>query len=888
MYEGLKIIVTGWLLLAHFYLSKPDPRIAQDRTLPSLSTQDHYIHTDERIDTKFRTTPHEFYSPTPPERLSQIKHRVSSGNGSSRAGESLPTLGATTNLDFGRFKRNLERRQSSSIKSDPAAVSFVPSTSLSRDTPRARSKDDPSPIYSSSIRGNPFKVPTLSSLEARATPRKPRMDTTRTSISTTLSFSKKSPDGIYQFGTEKRNLKRPLSVHSPDIHMVPPSKSSGEMSTRDQFRHSTHGPKTAARRQPRTNVESFEADVSAARSSKRKREFYSPDLTDRQEIPRTRFEPNVAQKSPDGLSITQGIRSTATAPKETLPPSKHFSRPKPPGKNRKALLPHPSTSKTVQRPDSRHYERDYDRGRQEPRRDASVSHIYNVNEQEQGSASFESRMKHVRNWIKERNPSMISPTLTASSDNLDINNEIRPLTDNQKPNGSRARTKRKAYSQLAPHQGSKRVVKDDEWEHREQWRAKEASKLSKRDPEKRTRDRLYPELDDNAPVTHHPSHSQRSQLPTTRFRDDTQGSDPAHDPQESSSYAPPVDWSRFQQRHRITPKNPPATPSRTRSMSSTAVSVRKTPSKRDIDQRLARVVVHEDHVDGNPTISPLIKLRQSQLKQRQQEDFLGIKRKDDSAATGRSDEEGAFLFNQALDTWEREDDDETLARNAASEEAAEAEARRQRQRNTTQNNEELSPLPSENRDHNRDAPTSSTRPPFASGKFTPTGSLLRAVPFNGESSRRPVPDLKSKKSPHDVNSQPQPVDSSAHTASTALLDHQVFISDNNNNSRSNSNNHFGSSNSMSESNRRFKVNLRRVASSLPNRNAQSPTATSTHAEDTAHGREGHPGLYTPSKRKQANADNHLWGNETIPPAQSTPTVMSRYIQLSTFSDEDSS
>ncbi|KAF9362125.1 hypothetical protein BGX26_000013 [Mortierella sp. AD094] len=535
--------------------------------------------------------------------------------------------------------------------------------------------------------------------------------------------------------------------------------------------------------------------------------------------------------------------------KNEAQPKRPFSRPKPPGKNRVALIQHSSLpTKSRKSPPQ---------GQESRVTGKNTSNLPAEGqfEPETGlvSASLESRMNHVRDWLKERKPPMISPPLSARSDDM---------------RESRMPYKRKAYRQLAPATGPKRLAMEE----------RQDRQIGDDDS------RIYPQLSDtvaSAPQTQTRPLSSRSnallsprynQLGNSRYI--PKGLDPSRDQPESDPFLPPINWGKFQRPAKavVRPSSSlSATAATATAVPSSSFTFRRTPTKSN--SFISRALSAED--DDNPTVSPLIKLRQSQLKQRQQEDYLGIKR-DESfvAAARRAEAEGALAFNQALETWEREDDEE-LARNAARE-AAEAEARGQRLGHS-----QIGSSPSLDSDpEEKNRRTSSS---YLEREYTmsaPAPSLLRAVPFNGESSRRPVPDLQPKKSPNDAKTQYRATSDLEKTSATAsattsrlpsLLDQRPLSS------KTFSASFDSGNNPRPIANTRGSASLTK-SNSYPN--------TRKEEEDAIGRRQRHPGLYTPSKKKPTSDGIFATSQELQSQSPRTPTAMSRYIQLSNLSDEE--
>ncbi|KAG0097184.1 hypothetical protein BGZ93_003268 [Podila epicladia] len=355
-----------------------------------------------------------------------------------------------------------------------------------------------------------------------------------------------------------------------------------------------------------------------------------------------------------------------------MKPSLTFARPKPPGKHRISTVEPPIRHISG----SRAYTKDY-----EPtniREEGGSS-----SRTDSASNSFEQRMQKVQVWIKDRNPSMLSPPLTSSSETMHRS----PTDDDRDYDGAKSHSsgKRKAQHQLRGKDPKRHQLQHDEH--------------------------------DFAPSS--------QQTITSNLHQHHEDLDPLRDQQDpDTSTLPPVDWSRFQVKH-TTPRKPSLVAS-TRTLSSPYRS--RTPAglpRIATPKRLNSSLGSSD--PSAVAVSPLIRLRQSQLQRRQQEDFLGIKRDGtaSSATVRRHQDEDEDLaatlqFNQVLETWEREDD-ETLARNAAREaEALEAKGQNLENKGESEGYTMAAPMP----------------------------SLQRVIPLHGESSRRPVPDFSVKKSSH--------------------------------------------------------------------------------------------------------------------------------------------
>ncbi|KAG0354011.1 hypothetical protein BG005_006799 [Podila minutissima] len=422
------------------------------------------------------------------------------------------------------------------------------------------------------------------------------------------------------------------------------------------------------------------SELALARKSKRLRESTRDQNEDSRVIEEANFKvpqertQSTSQPSKESRREMQVTNKTPTSP---MKPSLIFARPKPPGKHRvstvKTPIRHISGART--------YTKDYEPT--DTREEAGSS-----SRTESASNSFEQRMQKVQVWIKDRNPSMLSPPLTSSSETMH-----RSPTDDDHDHDYDGPKSYSSGKRKAQHQLRGKAQKRHQPQHGEQDFAPSSQQT----------------ITSASTSNHHHHH---------------EGLDPLRDQQDpDTSTLPPVDWSRFQVKH-TTPRKPSLAAS-TRTLSSPYRS--RTPAglpRSATPKRLNSSLGSSD--PSAVAVSPLIRLRQSQLQRRQQEDFLGIKR--DGAASSTTvrkhqDEEedlaATLQFNQVLETWEREDD-ETLARNAA----REAEALEARGQNLENDGSEGYTM------------------------AAPMPSLLRVIPLHGESSRRPVPDFSAKKPNH--------------------------------------------------------------------------------------------------------------------------------------------
>ncbi|KAF9124378.1 hypothetical protein BGW39_008239 [Mortierella sp. 14UC] len=944
MYEGVKIMFAGWLLLAHFDISRPNKQPRQNYTVPEdhhrkqLETQHHVQPTIIRRSSYISTT----------ERIPATQGRYSKAEPADSTGS---TMLRANNLDFGRFKRDLERRRSHSrthshVTEEPLPI--IPSRSNSRLShvepspstpiyhPRDESSFTPKPtatLRAASLPRGPGS--TTSTPTATVPPRKLITPTTPRQESSSAHLGKRSPLGIFLFGSgEKSSRKRPSSAMSEERPSPSLARNASNLSSRPQPRPSAlQRQRSSGEHRVRINAESPQG--------KNKRQRQSPD--DKEKFPEQEEddERSHARHSKDRQSSSNTKHTTAANTKHTTAAtsaststpapapnaastsasSSKFSRPKPPAKSHASLpsnLPknHAATTKDNHRPQHQSLPESTSRDLFSPSATDPAEESPQVT-----SANFESRMKNVRAWIKGRNPSMISPTLTATSEatathHSQLKRRSSSFVQDEKPSRSGKNgggglddlpkmTKRKAGRQLAPSANAKRWAAEDELERPSQWTVTDDDRIppqqSSSSSNRRRRSGDQAALDSTAPAADRPrarDYSFSQPAPAVRRNSATRTSDERNRP---SSLPTNVDWDRFQKMlgasgHRR----------RLSSSSSTANTYQRYTGKSSIATLLDE---HHDVKDDSLTVAPLIKLRQSQLRQHQEEDFFGVRQRDSGERKNK--------FDNALDLWEQEDD-ETLAKNAARE-AEEVEARSQlrlsqSRRDSSGEEEDAESPPKDER-----GLFTFTSPSRISGAAVaaagvgyemaaPTPSLLRTIPFNGESSRRPVPEFLPKRSSalhQETNIKSSPsrrTSQPTHDNSNPFLEKITDVG--------------GSSSTIGHTvpppPPRFNFNFAGAAS-LAKKRAQFQTQTHHYPqqqakaspEEVAARRERHPGLYTPSKKKSASAastteqgSSSLWKEShlsrpttttTSPFKQQQPptsTTMSRYIGLSSLSDDD--
>ncbi|KAF9215184.1 hypothetical protein BGZ59_002093 [Podila verticillata] len=712
----IKIGIVTWVVLAHHTMRtearpnnnrRPTPEAPIARTSPPTLLHspltDNFDTMSERAENLRRLQRVQEIAATP------RSHSFSSSN----------------NLDFGRFKRELERRQrpespalfrekSGNSMEEPyehhdrdsrdhttaverfsrPIASSRPSSAMSNSFLSERATSDQR--FSVSV-NRPAKTATTNSIllpdnpfQITQAPAGPTPDFVRkaSAASSATATAAIVPDlsrdssrsDEYQLKSDGRNRKRPLSaIFSDSNDNGRRAGSTRPRSNRQLGRSSkpvsrSHDGRTRTKHLPPEMSPTTESAL--MRKSKRLRETPRDQTQDNRVIEEANFKVpqeriQVGQPLKEPRKKTQVTNKTPTSP---MKPSLIFARPKPPGKHRASTLEQPLRRNSG----SRTYARDFEAT--DTREGEGSSSRTNS-----ASNSFEQRMQKVQVWIKNRNPSMLSPPLTSSSETMHRS----PTDDDHDheydgPVKSQSSGKRKAQYQLRG--------KDPKRHHQHEEEAEYASALKQ-----------------TAASMSNRHHHQ-------------EGLDPLRDQQDpDTSTLPPVDWSRFQVKH-TTPRKPSLAAS-TRMLSSPYRSRTPAGLPRIATPKRLNSSLGSNDPSSAMAVSPLIRLRQSQLQRRQQEDFLGIKREGPATMSRKNQDEEEDLtatlqFNQVLETWEREDD-ETLARNAAREaEALEAKG---------------AGLEDEG---------------AGVGGYTmaaPMPSLQRVIPLHGESSRRPVPDFSSKK-----------------------------------------------------------------------------------------------------------------------------------------------
>ncbi|GJJ72180.1 hypothetical protein EMPS_04537 [Entomortierella parvispora] len=893
-YEGIKIIITGWLLLAHYYLSKT-PNVRAWSTNRQASTNQHNTHAHLEQSSSFNNaTTAGLHREQSSLRL-RPESRSSQGPKESLSFRPAPPGSASaSSLDFGRFKRDLELRRTGSISSSVAPVPISRNPTLLREDSREQMNRDVQdrPIFSLERLSRPLATAKSASVPPtwarsdthRSTDNQPPR--THSSLERTRSrssFASQTPGEPLEPAEHTVSTPKPSQRRIDRVEVTNPGRKRNYSETLpepgDTRQRAGSAPQTSRltiqqmlrqrnrvniRRRPTAVRENADQDLAEPmRGSKRTKLAL---LDERQAAAIGRVQQEEA-----GKRVTESRQSTQQdsldPPHSTqLQPKLAFARPKPPGRHRASLLTHhtaPAAISSSETPLAVSTEATLLRQRTHPPNPPMHS------------ASFESRMNNVREWVKTRNPPpLASPPLTATSHDQHKGRTPSPPDlaqssgDKSDPQGA----KRKASRQLAPSKDTKRLAL------MQQERGRQRS--------------ITPPTDD----------LERSGPKASRSHD------PRRDHPPPVQDRPSLDWSKFERQNRLLSKRP--LPSTSKSAPTPAVPLWKTPVKPSPHPNPFLPEEREDAVglepEDNPSLAPLVRLRQSQLRQRQQEDLLGIPHKEDP--------EDSLRFNQALELWQQEDD-ETLARNAARE-AEVAETRRRH--HILDSGDDLKQGPARERSVAGDRLLTRTVPRLVESparkiatprRIASTPSLLRTIPFNGDSAQRPLPDLQSRRSRLEDELEE---DDGKEPAFQLHRRPPIF-------GRSLTGNSGG--NVASPNTRKLISTTAAAAASLARSKSKSPyntyarspsnkllrtkdvlSTTGVSASSSTPRREQqHPGLYTPSKTRTdptmaaaaavpstPTRNNKDARRPSLPPQspyKSTPTVMSRYVQLS-YSDEE--
>ncbi|KAF9358991.1 hypothetical protein BGX34_008613 [Mortierella sp. NVP85] len=877
MYEGLKIIFAGWLLLAHFYM----PTSAATLTKPTRRQQTRTeVHVDERrvprrsegTQRQGFHTHQEFSAPGSVEGFTHsYKHEA-------RLSEGMTATATPDSLDFGRFKRNLERRRTSnSVQSNTA---HSQRSSLLGDDGgdgrvKSRLRDDLYGAHTAPT-SNPYDIPTV---QSSADSRSRAAVKERTLTSGTATPERKPASGVYQFGFEPGSRKRPVSAASSEV-----------IGTRSTRSYQKSGRRKPVRRS-QSAMDSYELNSSTSRMTKRLRELLEDEHA-HISSPAESTQPPGRERVLERASTLDAPPSRQSAPTDEA----NYSRSKSPGRDRKAVLSRSSSTPAMEMmppppppPPKRHNSQE-SRKQKEP---SPAHHRNTLSKADPSLNGYDVGMKNVQDWLKERNPSLISPPLSATSIDLSgsaarlekrsSGSSQKEITSDLDLHGSQKPFKRKAHHQLAPQTGLKRQAMSDEQprprrdEHILYPQPQDTVATSPR-PHLQTSSsssshiRSTPRRADSPLQVHH--HPARSVGPTSyRSIPHERPIDPLRDQPEIDPFLPTTNWDRFKKPNQTSLRksfSSPLTTSTKAPSASTAEFTFRMATPKKISSAPTLTNTYSDDDDDNPTISPLIKLRQTQLKQRQQDDFYGVK-KESPVPLRFDDEDGGLVFNQVLEAWEK-GDDETLARNAALEEAELEAAYASSRSNAQQRQQQQSHSQQWRQDEASPVSLSPDDGPVARPKHvvTPNSGLLRTVAFNGESSRRPQPDLQPKRSLSDPAMQhPSNRDHSSALTQQPLSTRIL-------------------SSSFKKDDHRSKSSFLTSTSSS---SFASPAKRSTPMANKAAGRqeeEGdtsrrarHPGLYTPSK-KRSSLNNSEWQDRPAPhsPRRSTTPTSNRYIHIS--------
>ncbi|KAG0344551.1 hypothetical protein BG004_004366 [Podila humilis] len=967
----IKVGIVSWIVLAHYtmptwrypssnsnheednYNMKHTPDMAQSQqgriTTPATSIQQHAPSlTMEHIDTMSERAANY-------RRLQRVQEIAATDK--RRSNSIFSNASNSRSLDFGRFKRDLERRQTFdapalSLLQREHSANNMDNHGLLRDTTSQQSNlnattaerfarplavsrpsslyvrsnqsfmaDHPPADYRFSVSAsrpsrassfataesmtatsnsilmadNPFQI-SDSTTGQQPIPEFARKISAESSSTIPRDSSRSNEYEFQQFNGKGR--KRPLSAIFADSivgHEKPRVPSSSTVAARTKSTRQLAGiirPRVKVSVSPGALEDMSGSDV--AQKTKRLRKTAHTDLDDtRQEtsnsgfkVPEDRTQRQDRQQNLEELQRNpskQTRKANEISAGNSTSPMKQplvFSRPRPPGKHR--IIPISQNAS-----DSRA------RSQSGTRRAAENEQLHALKEEiGEGSRSrsevpatsaiFDQRTRNVERWMKERNPTMLSPPLTSSSETM----QRSPTDDGQDYDSATVPSVlTRRSSNLQPQQNQQE-------QQQQQYRAnkrKAVNQLRRMDPKRHhleppSSSRSAPQLSDTlpsrtanntsssySPSSHYQlhSHAQRKQQ-----SEEVAGLRDQQDPDATA--LPAVDWSRFQSKYGVQSPRKKETLARTtsalgsltrtQSLKSSSPSpyayraLSITPSKiKRFNSSLGAGGDHRQHHPSEPALSPLIRLRQSQLKRRQQEDFLGLRRERAPirAAHGNDGDDGeneneyadeealeaaaSLQFNQVLETWEREDD-ETLVRNATLEaEALEAKGLK---------------VNWDNDDDDGDGDGDEQEEPDKKEDWhvplgPPQASLHRVITHPGESSRRPVPDFQPKKKTTTTTTTP-----------TQQLQHK---SPGGSTSSSSAPPAAAAAAAPSLATFDFRSTLRGN-----NKGSNGLTYSRSTPGSAERRRQQHPGLFTPSKKKS--------GSSGASPYMASPTL-SRYTQL---------
>ncbi|KAG0225586.1 hypothetical protein BGW42_004223 [Actinomortierella wolfii] len=689
----LKTLFTGWLLIAQYNLAQPTAQESNAPSTPVFNLQRQ--RSDASVASSTGMPPHSPTTRVSSSILSQRK-RVSQ----LRAGEKS----ATSALDFGRFRRQLEeRRQSESLSSsvEPSSSTLHRSqqwidrmestdrealyndrramSALDRvgsSTSRRQREDDDSELrgtLAERSKTQSQRVAGRSSSSLQFTPATDKFTFSRHSSTMPNPFHVEGKPGptstligsttLYSANSPNRRKRSyaSLSQHPAPVtygknnHPGARQRSGRRSIHQDAHRHSS------GTRASRRSVDASKADDDGHRRKQARR---SGETEERRSVEETSSK----------LSLPAQQRQSTLRPV-----AQAFPRPKPPGKNRTGLVTSPRND-VSSTSGSRIQAAAVDKGKgQSTPRLNNDRHGGGASERRDGTVSHKRKaFQQLHNAEPKR--MAFSPYYDGDSDDDDDHSGRNDHDDNDD-----------------------RIV-GERRHHGEE----EPLLLTPKDIQ-RTYDALNG-VDSREPAKQ-ASHATNSSN------------------QESETTA--VDWSRFL-------KSRPVHHQRRRSGAELRRESSWTSTTPTLTKQLSTETYLHSHSAFKTNLSPLIKLRQSQLKQQQQEDLLGSKRRDTETEAGQDiDGKGHFLFERTLEDWEREDRE--IAAAAAAEEAALAAKGRlfkgQSREMTSLATTTLSTEPS------KEAPLSSSRPKQYKVPSTPSDSLLQTISFSGGPPKRPVPNF---------------------------------------------------------------------------------------------------------------------------------------------------
>ncbi|KAG0006879.1 hypothetical protein BGZ65_002405, partial [Modicella reniformis] len=289
MYERLKIIFAGWLMLAHLFLKSS-----------TVTMETHHVREEAKVN-KNRSASYrkQEFSTSSIEGPTQSYHHVPRQ-------EKSGTTSTAGDL-------NLERRQTlNPLHSD---AEHIQRSSLrdggSGAEAKLRSRENLYSTITASPLSNSFDISTTSPDNSTTNPIKERTLTAEMALP-----ERNFPSNTFHFGSVPPNLKRSLSVASSEA-----------VNTK------SYKPRSGRRRpiqRSQSAIDPYDAETPTSRMTKRPRELLEEEYTEG-----TSSSESLTQRRERALNRTSTLDIPASQSESTGAP---FSRPEPSGRNRKAAL----------------------------------------------------------------------------------------------------------------------------------------------------------------------------------------------------------------------------------------------------------------------------------------------------------------------------------------------------------------------------------------------------------------------------------------------------------------------------------------------------------------------------------------------------------------------